>query len=135
MRGSSRSISIGVIVTCVIVCITITSLALTTYLAFATTNQIQAKIATESSGASETEEVKVTGLEVLYKGLGLASIGLAFGMAALAAGVGIAMAGTAALSAAAEKPEISTLGMIITAFAEAIAIYGLVVVIMMLGKL
>jgi len=132
MRGSNRSISVGVIMTLTIMIIILTSLALTVYLAFAATKQIQAKIATESS---EAGEVKVADLEVLYKGLGLASIGLAFSMAALAAGAGIAMAGTAALSAAAEKPEISTLGMIITAFAEAIAIYGLVVVIMMLAKI
>ena len=71
----------------------------------------------------------------IFKSISMMSIGLAFGMAALASGIGIAIAGSAAISAAAEKPELSTLAMIITALAEAIAIYGLIVVIMMLMKI
>ncbi len=71
----------------------------------------------------------------IFKSISMMSIGLTFGMAALASGIGIAIAGSAAISAAAEKPELSTLAMIITALAEAIAIYGLVVVIMMLAKI
>ena len=73
--------------------------------------------------------------EYFYKAVSMISISIAFGMAVVASGIGIAVAGSAAVSAAAEKPELTTLSMIITAFAEAIAIYGIVAVIMMLGKL
>ncbi|OYT29358.1 MAG: ATPase [Thermofilum sp. ex4484_79] len=84
---------------------------------------------------SPTAEATETSLDFLYKAIAMLSIGIAFGLATLAAGIGIAVAGSAAISAAAEKPELSTLAMIITGLAEAIAIYGLVVVIMMLGKI
>ena len=68
------------------------------------------------------------------RALALLGIGIAFGAAAIGAGIGIHGAGSAGLSAAAERPELSTLAIIITALAEAIAIYGLVVVILMLAK-
>jgi len=85
--------------------------------------------------ATSPSEAEEASLDFLYKAIVMLSIGIAFGLATLAAGIGIAVAGSAAISAAAEKPELSTLAMIITGLAEAIAIYGLVVVIMMLGKI
>ena len=51
---------------------------------------------------------------------------IGFGLAALGAGYAIGHAGAAGLAAAAEKPEMRTLAIIITALGEAIAIYGLV---------
>jgi len=80
------------------------------------------------TGASSTAEL-------YYKAVTTLSIAIAFGLAALAAGMGISAAGSAALSASAERPELTIWGVIITALAEAIAIYGLLVVIFLLGKI
>lgn len=73
--------------------------------------------------------------ETVNSGKYIAILGaaIAFGLAALGAGIGIGMAGSSALSAAAENPELRTFGLIITALAEALAIYGLLVVILILG--
>ena len=53
---------------------------------------------------------------------------IGFGLAALGAGYAIGHAGAAGLAAAAEKPEMRTFAIIITALGEAIAIYGIVLV-------
>ena len=58
---------------------------------------------------------------------------IAFSFAALAAGFAIAKAGSAGLAAASERPELKTTAIIITALAEAIAIYGIVIAILILG--
>jgi len=59
---------------------------------------------------------------------------MAIGMAALASAYGIAHAGSAAMAAMAEKPEIATWGIIIVALAEGLALYGLVIAFMLIGK-
>ena len=58
---------------------------------------------------------------------------IAFAAAALAAGYAIAKAGSAGLAAAAERPELRTLAIIITALGEALAIYGIVIAILLSG--
>jgi len=57
----------------------------------------------------------------------------AFSTAAIGAGLAVGKAGSAGLAAAAEKPELKTTAIIITALGEAIAIYGIVVAILILG--
>lgn len=59
---------------------------------------------------------------------------IAFGLAAAGAGYGIAHAGAAGLAAVAEKPEVRTTALIFVALAEAIAIYGFVMAIIILGQ-
>lgn len=59
---------------------------------------------------------------------------IAFGLAAFGAGYAVARAGAAAIAGTAEKPEIRTYGIIITALGEAIAIYGIVMAILILGQ-
>ena len=51
---------------------------------------------------------------------------IGFGLAALGAGYAIGNAGAAGLAAVAEKPEMRTFAIIITALGEALAIYGIV---------
>ncbi|MEM1944265.1 MAG: ATPase [Nitrososphaerota archaeon] len=58
---------------------------------------------------------------------------IAFGLAAISAGFGIARAGSAGLAASAERPEIRTIAIIISAFAEALAIYGIVIAFFILS--
>ncbi len=59
---------------------------------------------------------------------------LATGIAALAAGIAVAYVGTAAVGALAEKPELTGRVLIFVGLAEGIAIYGLIISIMILGK-
>lgn len=60
---------------------------------------------------------------------------LAISIPALAAGLAISSAGTAAISALAEKPETFFRSFLIVALAEALAIYGLIMGILLWLKL
>jgi V/A-type H+-transporting ATPase subunit K len=71
----------------------------------------------------------------LGKGLALLGIGLPTGLAAIAAAIAIGPIGSAALAVIAEKPELFGRTLIYMGLAEGIAIYGLVMSILMLGKL
>ncbi len=82
--------------------------------------------------AQEAEEARTEGLMSLGLGLG---IGLTVGLAAVGAGLAIGHTGAAAIGAIAEKPEMATWGLIIVALAEGIALYGLVIGFMLIGKL
>jgi V/A-type H+-transporting ATPase subunit K len=67
-------------------------------------------------------------------GLAIGS-GLAIGLAALGAGISISAAGSAAISALAEKPETFARSFLIVALAEALAIYGLIMGILLWIKI
>lgn len=71
----------------------------------------------------------------LGKGLALLAIGLPTGLAAIAAAIAIGTIGSAALAVIAEKPELFGRTLIYMGLAEGIAIYGLVMSILMLGKI
>jgi V/A-type H+/Na+-transporting ATPase subunit K len=71
-----------------------------------------------------------------YDRVGIAiSAGLAVGLATLGAGLAISSAGTAAISALAEKPETFFRSFLVVALAEALAIYGLIMGILLWIKL
>jgi V/A-type H+-transporting ATPase subunit K len=71
-----------------------------------------------------------------YDRLGIAiGAGLAIGLAALGAGVAISSAGSAAISALAEKPDTFFKSFLVVALAEALAIYGLIMGILLWIKL
>jgi len=57
---------------------------------------------------------------------------VSIGLAALGAGYGIAATGSASIGAIAEKPDLFGKTMVYVAFAEAIAIYGLLIAFMLL---
>jgi V/A-type H+-transporting ATPase subunit K len=67
---------------------------------------------------------------------GSAFIGAAIAIAgsAIGAGVAVAYTGAAALAAVSEKPELFGRAMVIVGLAEGIAIYGLVVAVVLIGK-
>ncbi len=71
----------------------------------------------------------------LGKGLALLGIGLPTGLAAIGAAIALGPIGSAALAVIAEKPEMFGRTLIYMGLAEGIAIYGLVMSILMLGKL
>jgi V/A-type H+-transporting ATPase subunit K len=75
------------------------------------------------------------GEDPLYKGLIACGVGLAIGLAGLGAGLGMGSAGAAAVGAISERPEVFGKAMIFIVFIEAIAIYGLLIAFMLLGKI
>jgi len=58
---------------------------------------------------------------------------IAFSAAVLASGFAISRAGSAGLAASAERPEVRTIAIIIAAFGEALAIYGIAIAFFILG--
>lgn len=68
-------------------------------------------------------------------GLALIGVGLPTGMAAIGAGIALGPVGSAALAVIAEKPEVFGRTLIYLGLAEGIAIYGLVMSILLLGRI
>ncbi|MFA1542874.1 ATPase [Actinomadura monticuli] len=64
-----------------------------------------------------------------YLGTGIAVAGAAIG-----AGIAVAYVGAAALAAMSERPELFGRAMVIVGLAEGIAIYGLIIGIILIGK-
>lgn len=63
------------------------------------------------------------------------SAAIVTGLSAFAAGIAVAYVGAAAVGAMSEKPEIAGRALIYVGLAEGIAIYGLIIAIMILGKI
>jgi V/A-type H+-transporting ATPase subunit K len=59
---------------------------------------------------------------------------IATGLSAIAGGIAVAYVGAAAVGAVSEKPEVAGRTLIFVGLAEGIAIYGLIIAIMILGK-
>lgn len=82
------------------------------------------------------QEVAAPAREIsLGYGLALLGVGLPTGLAAIAAGIALGPVGSAALAVIAEKPEMFGRTLVYLGLAEGVAIYGLVMSILMLGKL
>jgi V/A-type H+-transporting ATPase subunit K len=62
------------------------------------------------------------------------SAAIAAGLGSIGAGLAVAYVGAAAVGAMSEKPEIAGKALIYVGLAEGIAIYGLIIAIMILGK-
>ncbi|HEX2407484.1 MAG TPA: ATP synthase subunit C [Nitrososphaeraceae archaeon] len=67
-------------------------------------------------------------------GLKFVGAGLAFGLAALGAGVAIGGVGAAGLAVISERPDLRSQALVFTALGEAVAIYGIVMAIIILGQ-
>lgn len=82
-------------------------------------------------------EAGAAGPAVISDGLGLALIGIGIptGLAAIGAGIAVGPVGAASLAIISEKPEMFGRTLIYLGLAEGIAIYGLVVTILLLGKI
>ena len=68
-------------------------------------------------------------------GLALIGIGLPTAFATIGAGIAVSSVGAASLAVITEKPELFGRTLIYLGLAEGIAIYGLVVTILLLGKI
>lgn len=68
------------------------------------------------------------------EGMAYIASALAVGFSTIAGGIAVGLVGAAAMGAVGEKPEISGKALIFLGLAEGIAIYGLIIAIMILGK-
>jgi V/A-type H+-transporting ATPase subunit K len=89
-------------------------------------------LAADSPAAEPVSVKHVSDIAMMW---GFISAALATGIGALGAAYAVGHVGAAALGAMGERPEISGRALIFLGLAEGIAIYGLIVSIMILGKL
>ena len=68
------------------------------------------------------------------EGIAYMAAAVAVGLSTIAGGIAVGLVGAAAMGAVGEKPEISGKALIFLGLAEGIAIYGLIIAIMILGK-
>jgi V/A-type H+-transporting ATPase subunit K len=66
---------------------------------------------------------------------GAMAAAVAVGLGSLGAAIAVAVVGSAAMGAMSEKPELGGRALIFLGLAEGIAIYGLIIAIMILGKI
>ena len=83
------------------------------------------------SKEADAQEAQTGGTDGSLKFVGA---GLAFGLAALGAGVAIGGVGAAGLAVISERPDLRSQALVFTALAEAVAIYGIVMAIIILGQ-
>ena len=82
------------------------------------------------------EEAATAGGDIsLGLGLALIGVGLPTGLATIGAGIAVSSVGSASLAVITEKPEMFGRTLIYLGLAEGIAIYGLVVSILLLGRI
>lgn len=98
----------------------------------ATKDAAQGVQAQEPTGQAGTSDAKFKAYEAIAT---LLTAGLTVSCACIAAGVAVGKIGSAAMGAAAEKPEIMGRALLFVVVAEGIAIYGLVVGILLVLRL
>jgi V/A-type H+-transporting ATPase subunit K len=64
----------------------------------------------------------------------LIAAALAFGFGAIAAGIAVGNVGSAAMGAIGEKPEIAGQAIVFVALAEGLAVFGMIIAILILGR-
>jgi V/A-type H+-transporting ATPase subunit K len=69
------------------------------------------------------------------RGIEFLAVAVTMGLACLAAGLAVGKVGSAAMGAAAEKPEILTKAIVFAGLGEGIAIFGLIVSLFLINKL
>jgi V/A-type H+-transporting ATPase subunit K len=84
-------------------------------------------IAIAPAFAQETEAKSIPGEQLI-------GAGLAFGLAALGAGVGLGYVGAAGLAAISDNPKMQSRVFIFIGMVESIAIYGIVMMFIILGQ-
>jgi len=88
---------------------------------------------THAGQAVVTESYSPEKAKIIMWGFAAAAFSTAIG--SIGAGVAVAYVGSAALGAIGEKPELAARALIYVGLAEGIAIYGLIISIMILGKI
>lgn len=78
--------------------------------------------------------VTTAGASAVSQTWGFMAAALAVGLSSLGAAIAVATVGSSAMGAMSEKPELGGRALIFLGLAEGIAIYGLIIAIMILGK-
>lgn len=86
-----------------------------------------------SLSAQETEEAAT--VKNIDSGFAFLAAGLSIAVAVLGAGLALSKIGSSAMAALAEKPELMGSAIIFAGLAEGLAIWGLIVAILILGKI
>jgi len=89
-------------------------------------------IAAVLTGATDAQAA--TGSSSSDTSMALLGAGIAVAGSSIGAGIGVSYTGSAALAAISEKPDMFGRAMVFVGLAEGIAIYGLVIAIMLIGK-
>ena len=92
-------------------------------------NTVTSAFAAGPEGAVSAAEVSIG------RGLAIIGVGLPTGAAAIGAAFAVASVGSAALGSVTEKPELFGRTLVYVGLAEGIAIYGVIISIMLLGKI
>ena len=79
-------------------------------------------------------EVASAGANKSWTGLAYLSAALSVGLACLASAYAVARIGSAGIGAVSEKPELAGRALIFLGLAEGIAIYGLIIAIILIGR-
>jgi len=90
-------------------------------------------VITVTTSPSDAATVATAGAKT-YSGDALIGASIAVAGSSIGAAIGVAYTGSAALAAMSERPEMFGRAMVIVGLAEGIAIYGLVVAIILIGK-
>ncbi|MBN1898142.1 MAG: hypothetical protein JW827_05155 [Spirochaetes bacterium] len=88
-----------------------------------------------NQGVSQTQSPAISQIDTKVVTWGFIASSIVVGLGSVAAGIAVAYVGAAALGALGEKPELFGRALIFVALAEGIAIYGLIIGMMILGKL
>lgn len=102
----------------------------------AQTKPITAVASTSESGAvtKESSGISENSADVAKSNFAFIAAAIAVSIGSIAGGLAVGYVGAAAMGAIGEKPEIAGLAIVFVGLAEGIAIYGLIIAIMILGK-
>ena len=84
--------------------------------------------------SADTVSSAITPEQAQVAKFGFIAAAVAFGFGALAAGIGIANVGAAAMGAISEKPEVAGQALIFIALAEGLVVFGFITALIILGK-
>ena len=88
----------------------------------------------QEEAAQPEAPVKSSGLSGSAAGMAFLAAGLALGVSVIGAAIALSKIGSAAVASIAEKPEITGRVIVFAGLAEGLAIWGLIVAVLILGK-
>ncbi len=109
----------------------INMVSLFSFMTFAILSLIPSGHAFAATANSAATSVAVT----INPGLGYIGAGLSTGLASMGAGIGVGIAGAAGIGAISEQPDMLGRTLIYVGLAEGVAIYGLIISIMIFGRI
>ncbi|MCB0994193.1 MAG: hypothetical protein KDB21_03815 [Acidimicrobiales bacterium] len=88
----------------------------------------------EASASSVAQADSATAADGVDSGAAFIGAAIAVAASAIGAGIAVAYTGSAALAAMSEQPELFGRAMVVVGLAEGVAIYGLIIAVLILGK-